>query len=49
MTAVSRANISINYMYATFDRDGAAPIIVIQADDMPELESYLLYSGVKVR
>ncbi len=49
LSAINRANISINYMYATFDRDGAAPIIVIQADDMPELESYLLYTGVKVR
>ena len=49
LDAISRANISINYMYATFDRSCAAPIIVIQADDMPEMENYLLYSGFKAR
>lgn len=46
---ITRANININYLYATFDRIGAGPIIVIRSDDLPELESYLRGRGYVTR
>ena len=42
---VEKANINIDYLYASFDRESAGPIIVIRADDLPELEAYLRANG----
>ena len=42
---IEQANINIDYLYATFDRESAGPIIVIRADDLPELEAFLRSNG----
>ncbi len=39
------ANVNINYMYATFNRLGTGPVIIIHADDMAELENFLNSRG----
>ena len=46
---IEQANININYLYTSFDRDGAGPIIAIHADDMDELEAFLSASGLNCR
>lgn len=49
LRSIERANINIDYLYATYDRDSAGPIIVIHADDMPELEASLGSLGYAAR
>lgn len=45
LEAVEAANINIDYLYASFDRESAGPIIVIRAEDMDELERFLKGRG----
>lgn len=42
---IERANVNIDYLYTSFDRNSAGPVIAIHADDMSELESYLSANG----
>lgn len=49
LRCVERANVNIDYLYATYDRASAGPIIVIHADDMYELEGYLNMNGFRLR
>ena len=42
---VERANINIDYLYASYDRESGGPIIVIRSDDIAELETYLKANG----
>ena len=44
---VERANVNIDYLYATFDRDSAGPIIVVRSGDLAELEAYLSSNGFR--
>lgn len=45
LKSIERANVNIDYLYTSFDRDSASPIIVIHADDMEELEAFLRSEG----
>ena len=46
---IESANINIDYLYTSFDRDSARPVIAIHADDMDELEEFLTASGFQCR
>ena len=46
---IERANVNNNYLYTSFDRDGAGPIIAIHADDMDELEKFLSACGCRCK
>lgn len=46
---VERANINIDYLYTSFDRESAGPVIAIHADDMAELEAFLKSCGYQCR
>ena len=46
---IERANVNIDYLYTSFERNGAGPVIVIHADDMDELETFLSASGFHCR
>lgn len=49
LAVIDRAYISIDYLYATFDRESGGPIIVIRSGDLEELESLLEMSGFRSR
>lgn len=49
LAVIDRAYISIDYLYATFDRESGGPIIVIRSGDQEELESLLEMSGFRSR
>ena len=46
---IERANINIDYIYTSFDRASAGPVIAIHADDMDELEEFLSSKGFQCR
>ena len=45
LDCIERANINIDYLYTSFERDSAGPVIAIHADDMDELETFLKGNG----
>ena len=49
LACVEDANINIDYLYTSFDRESAGPVIVIRADDMDELERFLKSQGFRCR
>ena len=49
LACIEDANINIDYLYATYDRQSAGPIIVVRADDQEELERYLASRGFTSR
>ncbi len=49
LEAVEDANINIDYLYASFDRESAGPVIIIRADDMDELERFLKSRGFRCK
>ena len=49
LACVEDANINIDYLYTSFDRESAGPVIVIRADDMDELERFLKTQGFRCR
>ena len=46
---IEMANINIDYLYTSFDRENAAPNIIIHAEDMEELEVFLKSKGFPCR
>ena len=42
-------DINIDYLYASFDRESAGPVIIIRADDMDELERFLKSRGFRCK
>lgn len=42
------SNININYIYISYNRETAAPIIILHTEDIAEVESCLKSSGFKV-
>ncbi len=46
---VENANVNIDYLYTSFDRESAGPVIVIHADDVEELERYLTGKGFRCK
>ena len=49
LECVESANINIDYLYASFDRESAGPIIIIRAEDIEELERFLTGKGFRCR
>ena len=45
LLALYNSNISVNYLYLSFDRDSAMPIIVLHTDDIMEVEACLAAKG----
>ena len=46
---IESANVNIDYIYTSFDRNSVGPVIAIHADDMDELETFLSASGCRCR
>ena len=46
---IESANVNIDYIYTSFDRNSAGPVIAIHADDMDELETFLSACGCRCR
>ena len=46
---IESANVNIDYIYTSFDRNSAGPVIAIHADDMAELETFLSAAGFRCR
>jgi len=46
---IESANVNIDYIYTSFDRNSADPVIAIHADDMDELETFLSACGCRCR
>ena len=46
---IESANVNIDYLYTSFDRNSAGPVIAIHADDMDELEMFLSAGGCRCR
>ena len=46
---IESANVNIDYIYTSFDRNSAGPVIAIHADDMDELERFLSANGFHCR
>lgn len=49
LVAIERANVNIDYLYASFDRQSGGPIIIIHADDMAEVETSLAAAGFRCK
>ena len=49
LECIEDANINIDYLYASFDRESAGPVIIIRADDMEELERFLKGRGFRCK
>ena len=49
LLCVEDATLNIDYLYASFDRESAGPVIVIRADDLDELERFLKSRGFRCR
>lgn len=47
LQVIEQANVNIDYLYASFDRGTAGPVIIIHADDMAELEAFLRSGGYR--
>ena len=47
LDAVEEANLNIDYLYAAWDRISGQPFIVLHAQDMAELESFLVSRGYR--
>ena len=47
LDAIEDANLNIDYLYAAWDRTNGQPFIVLHAQDMAELESYLVSRGYR--
>ncbi|MDO5132193.1 MAG: ACT domain-containing protein [Eubacteriales bacterium] len=45
LECIELANVNIDYLYTSFDRGNAAPVMIIHAEDMDELETFLKYKG----
>ena len=49
LECIEDANINIDYLYASFDRESAGPVIIIRADDLDELERFLKNRGFRCK
>ncbi len=45
LKALYNSNVNVNYLYLSFDRDSAMPIIVLHTDDIMEVEACLAAKG----
>ena len=46
---IESANVNIDYIYTSFDRNSADPVIAIHADDMDVLETFLSACGCRCK
>ena len=49
LACVEDANVNIDYLYTSFDRESAGPVLVIHADDIEELERFLKGRGFRCK
>lgn len=45
LISLSEGNINVDYIYLSFNRDTGKPILILHADDIFEVESYLRSKG----
>lgn len=45
LVALNESNISVDYIYLSFNRDSGKPIMVIHTDDMDEVEMCIVSKG----
>lgn len=48
LAALDESNISVDYLYLSFDRDKASPIMVMHVEDIVEVEECLRMKGFSV-
>lgn len=48
LLALEESNISVDYLYLSFDREEGKPIMVLHVDDAAEVEECLKYKGFHV-
>lgn len=46
---IERANVNIDYLYASFDRESGGPVIVLRSDDMDAVETALGRNGFRCK
>ncbi len=49
LQAIEFSCISVDYIYLSFDRETARPVIIFHTEDVQELESSLSFQGYQVR
>ena len=49
LACIEDANINIDYLYASFDRESAGPIIIIRAEELDALEGFLKGKGFRCK
>ena len=49
LQAIEYSCINVDYLYLSFDRETAKPVIIFHTEDVPEMESSLEYQGYQVR
>ena len=49
LKAIEYSCINVDYLYLSFDRETARPVIIFHTEDVPEMESSLEYQGYQVR
>lgn len=47
LLAIAETNTSIDYVYLTFNRESAMPVLIIRMDDIMEVEESLINKGFK--
>ncbi len=47
LACIERANVNIDYLYTTFDRESHGALIIIHADDLLEVENLLQSEGFR--
>lgn len=48
LLSLADSNINVNYIYISYNRQSAAPIIILHTEDIAEVESCLISGGFKV-
>ena len=48
LVALEESNISVDYLYLSFDREKGSPIMVLHVNDTAEVEECLKYKGFHV-
>lgn len=48
LLALAESNISVDYLYLSFDREKGSPIMVLHVNDTAEVEACLKYKGFHV-
>lgn len=47
LLAIAETNVSVDYVYLTFDRESAKPVLIIRVNDIMEVEESLINKGFR--